>query len=294
MSDTNQSEQQAAATIGSRYDCFNFDSDTLKDLLKLGGLVQPVITTGDVTTLVVPEGYAKLDLTEAIEKAGKAPSRKKGTIVLRDLDSFLTFTQQQGDPERTRIYADVESRTLTAVFNDHVSIEHGDQTGWRDYRAVYTAELSKEFETWLKHSGVPMDQEPFAIFLEDNIADVVEPSGDKLLTVALTLQAKTEASFNSSRRLDNGQVQLEYTENISTTAGGAAAMEVPREFAIGARLFKGGEGYRIRARLKLRVGQGKVKFWYELDRPHIALEEAFAAYVNQARAGKFTVLHGKV
>jgi len=271
----------------------HFDSSALAKLTNMAAAANAIVTAAGVTQMVVPDGYKAIDLTSAIEGSKPHPSRKKGTVHLGDLDSFLMYVSQQGNPETTRIFADVESRTLTAIFNDHESVPGITNAGWRDHRAVYTAELSREFSTWLSNSGEKMDQEPFAIFLEDNIADVVEPSGDKLLTVALTLQAKNEVSFSSSRRLDNGQVQLEYTENLTTSAGGAAAMEVPRTFAIGCRLFKGGEGYKINARLKLRVGAGKVKFWYELDRPHNAIEDAFKAYVEQARSGIFTLLIGK-
>lgn len=285
--------EQTLTAVSGQATHVHLTSDTLTTLLAQAAAQNAIVTAGGVTQLLAPPEYRPHDLTAAIEAARPAPSRKKGTVHLGDLDSFLTYVREQGNPATTRIFADVDSRTLTAIFNDHGSVEAGDGAGWRDHRAVFTAALSKEFETWLSNNGKPMEQEPFAVFLEDNIADVVEPSGDKLLTVALTLQAKNEVNFSSSRRLDNGEVQLQYTENLTTSAGGAAAMEVPRTFAIGARLFKGGEGYRINARLKLRVGAGKVKFWYELDRPENAIEDAFKAYVDQARADKFTLLIGK-
>jgi uncharacterized protein YfdQ (DUF2303 family) len=145
----------------------------------------------------------------------------------------------------------------------------------------------------MKHDKNPMEQEEFAVFLEDNVADIVEPSGEIMLAMALTLQAKTEANFQSSRRLDNGQVQLHYTETIDARAG-AGQLEIPREFAIGIRLFKNGEGYRLRARLKYRVGGGKVKFWYELDRPENAIDDAFADYVGKVRDAGFDPLLGRV
>lgn len=70
-------------------------------------------------------------------------------------------------------------------------------------------------------------------------------------------------------------------------------IEIPREFKIGVRLFKNGEGYKLRARLKYRLAGGKVKFWYELDRPENAIEDAFQAYIDHARENGFTVLIGK-
>jgi len=240
--------------------------------------------------LVIPEGYKHVDLTAAIEKAGSAPRRKTGTVHLSEIGSFNAFVTDQGESGNVYIYADPDARTLTAVLNDHV---HSDETaGWRDFRAVFKAELSREFDTWLRNNKKVMEQEEFAIFLEDNIADVVEPSGETLLQVALTLQAKTEVNFSSQRRLDNGQVQFAYTENIDARAVGGS-IEIPREFAIGARLFKNGEGYKVRARLKYRLSVGKVKFWYELDRAENVIEDAFQAYVNQARENGFTVLFGK-
>lgn len=242
------------------------------------------------THLVVPDGYKHIDLTAAIEQAGAAPMRKKGAVHLGDLASFNIYVADQGSPVDTYIYADPDSRTLTAVLNEHVKSQRA--TGWRDHRAVYKAELSREFTTWMQFNKKPMEQEDFAIFLEDNIADVVEPSGEQLLQIALTLQAKTEVNFSSHKRLDNGQIQFAYSETVDARAG-TGMIEIPREFTIGLRLFKNGDGYKVRARLKYRLGGGKLKFWYELDRAENAIEDAFQAYVNHARENGFTVLIGK-
>ncbi|WP_052451987.1 DUF2303 family protein [Noviherbaspirillum autotrophicum] len=247
---------------------------------------------GEASFLLVPQHFQHVDLTAAIEKANPAPYRKKGTVALTSIESFNVYVKDQARQQGTYIYADPDARTLTAVFNDHEYGERSTDAGWRDFRAVYNAELSREFATWLKNNKQPMEQEVFAVFLEDNIADVVEPSGETLLAIALTLQAKTEVNFNSSKRLDNGQVQLTYTENIDARAG-AGAIEIPREFAIGCRLFKNGEGYKIRARLKYRLGGGNVKFWYELDRPENVIEDAFSAYVEKAKETGVKVLIGK-
>lgn len=257
-------------------------------LTKAATAIQPY---GNTVHLLVPQGFAHKDVTELVEKANANPNRKHGTVMLANVDSFNQYVADHGNETSTYIYADPEARTLTAVFNDH-SFPADPLAGWRDFRAVYKAELSREFSTWLSNNKSPKEQEEFAIFLEDNIADVVEPSGDTLLAIALTLQAKTEVNFNSSKRLDNGQVQITYTETIDARAG-AGAIEIPREFAIGCRLFKNGDGYKIRARLKYRLGGGKVKFWYELDRPENVIEEAFDAYVEKARETGPTVLIGK-
>jgi uncharacterized protein YfdQ (DUF2303 family) len=250
-----------------------------------------VRSIGDAHFLILPPEYKHVDVTKAIEGALPEPYRKSGTIVLSDLPSFLEYVADQAALDSCYIYAHPDTRALVAVLNDHAQSATG-MPAWRDFRVSYTAELSREFSAWFKNDRKVMEQEEFAVFLEDNVADISEPSGETMLQVALTLQAKTEVAFSSHRRLDNGQVQLTYTENIDARAGAGDIM-IPREFALGLRLFKNGEGYKVRARLKYRLGASKVKFWYELDRVENAIEDAFNAYVDKARESGFTVLIGK-
>lgn len=270
----------------------HLDSDAIKRIGDLSVASAAIRQAGRAVLLITPKDFSHTDVTKVIEAANPYPNRKAGTQQLGDLASFNEYVKAQGQAHRTVIYADPETRTLTAIFNEHEDLLPNSVAGWRDFRAVYTAELSREFSSWYKNNKQPKEQEEFAVFIEDNIADVVEPAGDTLLKIALTLQAKSDINFSSSKRLDNGQVQLAYTETINATAGDGS-IEIPREFAIGCRLFKNGEGYKVKARLKYRLGGGRVKFWYELDRAENAIEDAFKAYVEKARETQFPVLIGK-
>lgn len=284
-------EGLSATTNASQQEHLHIDCstiDTISTLARAASAVQEHMGTHHV---LVPENHKLTDITDLVEKAQPEPNRKRGTVTLLDLDSFTEYVAAHSTETSTMVYADPDKRTLTAVFNDH-SYPADPLPGWRDFRATYTAELSREFATWIAMNKNPMEQEQFAIFLEDNIADVCEPGGDTLLSVALTLQAKTEVSFSSSKRLENGQVQFLYTENIDARAGNGS-IEIPREFTIGVRLFKGGEGYKVRARLKYRLNGGNLKFWYELDRHETAIEDAFDTIVARAADTGVTVLMGR-
>ena len=297
MNDTNNTA--ASGVVAGQLACatalpqehLNIDRSTIEQLGALTVAAANVRAVGDAHFLILPPEYKHIDVSKAVEGALTEPHRKTGAVALADLPSFLEYVADQGSIASTYIYASPDTRTLTAVLNEHAR-GPGRLPGWRDFRVSYTAELSREFSAWYKNDRTPMDQEAFATFLEDNVADISEPSGETMLQVALTLQAKTEVAFSSHRRLDNGQVQLTYTENIDARAGAGDIM-IPREFALGLRLFKNGDGYKVRARLKYRLGGGKVKFWYELDRVDNAIEDAFKAYVDQARASGFTVLIGR-
>lgn len=238
----------------------------------------------------VPKDYTHKDITDLVEKAQPTPNRKRGTVALKDVASLLAYCADQCMPESGYIYADPDARRLTAVFNDHRAAL---LPGWRDHRAEFKAEYTPEFDNWLRHNKQPKSQTEFAEFIEDNLADITEPAAAQLLEVATTMQAKTGINFSSSKRLDNGQVQLEYTETIDARAGAGGALQIPKEFALGLRIFKNGSGYRLKARLKYRLSGGAVKFWYELDRPEKSVEDAFAGYVEAVRqTSGYTVLIG--
>jgi uncharacterized protein YfdQ (DUF2303 family) len=216
-----------------------------------------------------------------------APRRKSGTVQLKDLDSLLLYCADQntnGEDVAAStsgyIYADPDARKITAVFND---LRENGVPGWRDHRAEFKAEYTPEFAKWMERNKHQFGQTEFAEFIEDNMADITAPAATALLEMATTIQAKTDINFSSSKRLQNGQVQLSYTENIDARAGANGAMEIPKEFNLGLRIFKNGAGYKVNARLKYRLNGGTVKFWYELDRVERAIEDAFSGYVATLR-----------
>lgn len=246
---------------------------------------------GDATFAVLPEGYALQDITATIEKAAPERNRAQGTVTLGDIDSMLAYCTDQASEDRGYIYADPDTRSITAVFNDQ---RDAGFHGWRDHRAHFVAQLTPECKKWLEFNAKPMGQAEFAEFIEDNFTDLNGQDAQTLLSVATTIQAATGINFSSARRLQDGQVQLTYNEVIDAKAGADGALKIPQTFTLGLRIFKNGDGYKLTARLKYRLISGNVKFWYELERPERAIEDAFTGYVNTVREKSgYTVLIGK-
>lgn len=240
--------------------------------------------------LVLPHGHQPHDISAAVEKAQPTPYRKRGIVTMHSLDSLLLYAADQAASGVGYVYADVEERSITAVFNDN----KGDSAGWRDQRARFTAELTPEAQRWISNDKKQMTQESFAEFIEDNFADLAGDQAQTLLEVATTIAAKTGINFSSAKRLDNGETQFVYNETIDATAGANGTTKIPQKFQLGVRLFKGDKtGYAINARLKYRLNSGALKFWYELDRVERALEDAFGGYVDKARESGYTLLLGK-
>lgn len=248
------------------------------------------VTINGTTHLVLPDGYQSHDITKAIRAAQDAPPRKYGSVSVKDVDSLMVFATDQQLQASGYIYADPDTTTITAVFNDN---KH--EPGWRDFRAVFKAEQTTEFQRWISNNGSnkAKSQTEFAEFIEDNIADINGDAAQVLLQVATTIQATSSINFSSAKRLHDGRTQLAYTEEIDAKAGQGGALEIPKTFPLGLRVFKNGAGYMLTARLKYRLGGGAVKFWYELDRPERVIESAFADYVQTVREKSgYTVLIG--
>lgn len=234
----------------------------------------------DATFVKLPPGYSLENVTSALEKAHPHRTRPQGTTLLGDVASLLAYCEDMKAQGNAYIYADPERTTITAVFNDQ-----RDPTwpGWRDHRASFTATTTPELKKWLQNDKKQMGQTEFAEFLEDNFADLAGADAQTLLNVATTIQATTGISFASARRLQDGQTQLTYNEVVDAKAGADGALKIPQTFALGLRIFKNGDAYKLTARLKYRLHSGSVKFWYELDRPERAIEDAFAGYVATVR-----------
>lgn len=248
-------------------------------------------TAGASQHILVPTGYTLKEITEAVEKAGPTPQRKRGHALLGSVDSLVTYAKDQAASNAGYIYADTDARTITAVFNDH---RDSATPGWRDHRATFKAVYTPEFDNWLRNNRQPKEQAAFAEFIEDNFADLQGDEARTLLEVATTLQASTGINFRSSKRLQDGQNQILYNETIDTKAGADGQLKVPQTFALGLRIFKGdAAGYKFTARLKFRLSGSSCKFWYELERPERAIEDAFAGYIAKVgEASGYTILHG--
>ncbi len=232
------------------------------------------------------------------------PTRKRGTLQMHDVDSFIAVLKRHGSLATCNVYLDVDYAAnkvyAVAIFNDHGD---GDsKPGWRDFRCTFQPRFGEEWKRWTAGNGArnAKEQIAFAQFLEENIGDIVPvegtrlPSGADMLTFVTALTETRKVKYGSGVNLQNGMVQIEFTEEGDNHTKGK--LEVFREFAIGVRPFFNGEGYQVRAYLRYRIDRntGAIAFWYELQRHDKALEDASKAVIEKIRAeAGATVVFGK-
>lgn len=163
------------------------------------------------------------------------------------------------------------------------------EAGWRDHTAFYECPLSAEWKAWSKANKNLFEQAEFAQFIEDNLPDIVEPSGADMLEISRTLEAKKKINFASGIRLSNGQQELTYEEQVAGTAS-KGKLQIPEVFKIGIPVLEGGPRYSVQARLRYRIDGGALVMWFDLLRPHKIIEDAVLAVWKDIEAGTGTAI----
>ena len=228
----------------------------------------------DTPYVVVPEDY---DL-RSVEKYQTNPNHATGGMDAVTVEAFIEYYERYSQPDTSVIFADLRTFTMLGVIDWHA--EH--TPGFGFHRVVYTAPRTEEWQAWCKNDGVKMAQQDFAYFIEERMEDIRSPLGAEVLEIAQHLEAKKNVDFVSGQRLSDGQREFTYVETIGT-AQSRNQITVPETFVLGLPIFYGGEFYEVTARLRYRINERRLIFWYDLSH-RVQLEQtAFNLIVDDVR-----------
>ena len=247
-------------------------AETLKDILPTPALLHMSKVRDQPARLDVatPSGFdlGTIDLSDYLPN----PQRANSTANFTELQSFVTYLKTHANPA-TVAWAQFDPQTYALSFIGIVDDHTSDLPGWRQHRATFTPDTSVEWKTWTRQDRKPLDQIPFAEFIENNSDDIVSanglPSDLQMMKMATEFVYNENRALKSSVRLESGGVQLTYVADPDK--GTLEQMKLFDKFAIGIPVFQGGPKYSITARLKYRTNNQKVTFFYELvrtDRVH--------------------------
>lgn len=253
-------------------------------LLANGMLAKPITYTPEgadgpvrAASALVPEGYTLQHLPW--ERVHDTPFAKRADRTFADTDSLVAYVTAHAIPDKTAVYVtpggSAWNAFVEAIIDDHATGADGTPS-WGDHRATVHLPQSPQLRTWVGQNDKYLDQIAFAEFIEANLPDIIEPSAADLLEVVTTLQQANKVAFSSAVRLDNGQVQVKYHEEVSATAGREQTMEIPQEFKIAVPVFEFGTRYAIKARLRYRVRDQKLVLAYVLERLDDIVRNALA------------------
>jgi uncharacterized protein YfdQ (DUF2303 family) len=239
----------------------------------------------EITRVALPPGWKLSEIDD--EKHTAAPRRKRAKVRLHDAPSFIDYVRRHGSLADSTVWCEANYAAgkvaFAAILNDHG--EEESQAAWRDHTAHYTPVFSQEWSNWVGKNKTAFSQADFAQFIEDNLKDVTSaeglPTGSQMLEMALSFEANQDMRFKSAIRLQNGGVQMSFVQDDDSQT--LAKMQLFDRFAIGIPVFWNGDAYRVDARLRYRVRDGKLTFWFELIRQDKVLEAATTTLIEQIR-----------
>lgn len=207
--------------------------------------------------IVVPRDYEMVRVEETLP----APIIKRANVDHDELTSFAEFVNLFKS-EATRLFVHLETQggKVLAIFDYHAP----GKPSWCNDRASYTPKYTPEWLRWAYNNEKSLSQVSFCEFVEDNLAQISEPEGAKMLEVARNLTAKKTVNFKSGVRLDNGDEQLQFEETTEAKAGEKGTIKVPSELVLAVAPFQNGPVYQVNANLRYRITDGKLTFHYKL------------------------------
>lgn len=238
---------------------------------------------------LVPSGMTMESLEEYQWPDGRPKARIDGVVRLYDTTSFTGYVAAYTD-ERTRVFADPKACSFTSVLDYHVAGDRKPE--FLTHRALLQLEVDQRWKIWSDKDGYAFTQADFAEFIEDNYLDIDTPPAAAMLEVARDLHAKNDVSFDSKVSLKDGQTQFTYQENLKAGVG-IGDLEVPEKFSIRIPVFFGEQPVVLDMRLRYRITNQKLVFFYRMYRKQETLQQAFrTAVADVAGVLKTEVLMG--
>lgn len=280
------------------------EADAVAEIARVGHA--PVVvsvprgTADTAAVLLAPEGMKAHDVTAHLDKYMPRPRRRKGTAEVGDLESFIAHASRFADADSALFAsADPKHPSLTAVLDYHEKQASGGPR-FGEHRTHYDFPLSEEWQAWTGRDDHPMLQSEFASFIEDRIADILDPtkagpgardfayalgcelaSPSKLMELSRGLSVRANAKVHNAVNLSSGEMQLQFVTQHTDESG--APIKVPGAFLIGIPVFHNGEPYQIAVRLRYRLREDKVSWFYSLHRPDRCFDHAFGEACEKAK-----------
>lgn len=241
---------------------------------------------GNLKRVALPPGWTLVEKDDD-PRLLVAPRRKIAKVKMHDAESFIDYMKRHGSLTDSTIWCIADYKAgkvdFTGILNDHG--EEATQAAFRDHRATFAPEFSEEWNRWTGMNKKPFNQAGFAEYIEENLKDIASvegsPTGSQMLEMALAFEANQDMKFKSAIRLQNGGVQMAFTQDDD--ANTLAKMSAFDRFTVGFPVFWSGDAYRIDARLRYRVREGKLTFWFELIRQDLILEAATQTLIGLIR-----------
>jgi uncharacterized protein YfdQ (DUF2303 family) len=218
-------------------------------------------------------------LKEEIERFRIDPERRCGSAKTTTLKSFIDLINYHKD-DASVLFAktDWPSPQLVAIIDYHTQSHFPRHL---QHRVVYDFPVTDECRAWIDRDGKSFTQAEFAAFIEEHVAELASPlpaemsdyerlfkvefaTPTVMMQLSRGLQVNVDCVVKANVTLQSGEGEIQFSEEHMDHKGDK--LVVPGLFMISVPAFIDGEPIRLPARLRYRVGSGKVTWLYQLYR----------------------------
>lgn len=222
-------------------------ADALKTLLKGATLADPLVKGDDGRQhALVPNDFALKDITDP----HRLHPRPKALVKVDDRASLVAYAKRHLT-EQSMILADYTAGTIKAHIDWHPHNLHKDHgvSGALEHAVCLELQPSEEFTRWNGMQAKMHSQADFALFLEENAADIFDPEPGVMLELARDLEAVSGQSFKSRTRLENGDLAFV----LETESKIVSKVAAPTEFTLMIPVYHGEAAERLTAKFRWRA-----------------------------------------
>jgi uncharacterized protein YfdQ (DUF2303 family) len=249
--------------------------------------------------LFVPRGLEAKSVKPFLDEYLQKPRRREGTAKLTELASFNAHVNRFKSSASAIFANNACQPQLIGVLDYHEEGATGDPAFCK-HRAVYDFPLSDEWTAWTEKDSEQLGQQAFAEFIEDRLADVLDPaeagdnakafasrlgmhfaSASRLVELSRGLSIHVGATIRQAVNLGTGESQFTYVDQHQDEKG--APLKVPGAFIIAIPVFRGGDPYQIPVRLRYRVSGSQATWFYQLARSEETFLHAFREACEAAK-----------
>ncbi len=247
---------------------------------------------------LVPKGFDVVNLKPLMAPYLTKPERREGVAVFTDLDSFIAHAVRFKDADSAVFADDNEDKPSFTSVIDYHRAGHDSDPRFGKHRGHYAPALSEPWQAWDSVEGKSLTVGAFSAFLQDRLADVIDPPKDgrtdadvklldivamfggggfagqsRLLELAKGLRVRDTQEAVSVNNIQTGEVEIAFKSTHSDMAG--APLVVPTAFLVGIPVFHRGPAYRMVIRLFYRMVEGKLVWTVKRYRPDTIFDHAF-------------------
>ena len=226
----------------------------------------------------------------SLESFLNAPTRTRLNETLTVFDSYIEAIKSRFNKDHATIY------TKTVPVGKYNNFEFRGVANdcrltnqWRDdFLINWVGQFTVSARDWLINDEKCLSQEEFALFLDKHINDVVAyenekdvdylgyPTKAELFNFVTTLEDSKGQKFSRKVNIQNGDVSVSLERECDD--GTKQRLKMFERFAINLQLYEGFPAYRVTAKLRFRIAEGRLVFFYDIE----GLEELFIENRNWA------------